>query len=233
MYDFGIALLGYGNIHITECNILIETINKIDPNIRIYIGTDNANMISGDVYSIIEIKEQEFNYNLKKYVVQAVLKNERVVMFLDSDIDIKTDINFSVINNIENDSLYIINEVYDSHPNNLYINTMRTKSINELGVIREHCFIVSKGWKTNMFFRYWNELDIESRDIQHSTLDGRGDGEGALMWLSAEKSEINKKKNDSLTKKLFDSIIHHREDIAQIDIMVEATQKDKIILTLI
>lgn len=212
---FCIGLLAFGKEHIEECNNLITNINNIDRNIKIYVVTDNGKLIK-DVFKKIEIKDCQFNYNLKRVVIENALVDENIVMFLDTDTKIEADIDFSLINGIGENEIYIVFEHKELNNTNTFLNQMNKKYNTKLGGIGEHCFIISNGDKTKKLLNIWEKLDNESREIQTLHLGKKGTCEGVLMWLSIEMSKIKKIKNGHIQKKIFSKILHFNQPIKKI-----------------
>lgn len=212
---FCIGLLAFGKEHIEECNNLITNINNINPNIKIYVVTDNSKLIK-NVFKKIEINDCEFNYNLKRIVIENALIDENIVMFLDTDIKIGTDIDFDLINEIGENEIHIVFEHKELNNTNTFLNQMNEKYNTKLGGINEHCFIISNGDKTKKLLNVWGKLDNESREIQTLHLGKKGTCEGVLMWLSIEMSKIKKIKSGPIQKKIFSKIYHFNQPVRKI-----------------
>lgn len=212
---FCIGLLAFGKEHIEECNNLITNINNINPNIKIYVVTDNSKLVK-NVFKKIEINDCEFNYNLKRIVIENALIDENIVMFLDTDIKIGTDIDFDLINEIGENEIHIVFENKELNNTNTFLNQMNKKYNTKLGGINEHCFIISNGDKTKKLLNVWGKLDNESREIQTLHLGKKGTCEGVLMWLSIEMSKIKKIKSGPIQKKIFSKIYHFNQPVRKI-----------------
>ena len=90
--DFAITFLAFGEEHINEFNTTTKQLLDFDNNLHIYVVTDNKELIENKDIHIREIDEP-FNYNLKRKSFDFAFEQHNVVMYMDTDILIKKDIN--------------------------------------------------------------------------------------------------------------------------------------------
>jgi len=85
--------LAYGEEYIKEFNIVAESLIKLNNEFKIFVVTDQPDWIINGVYKIIKV-EEEFNFNLKRIVIEEALKENDTILFLDTDIFIRNGIDF-------------------------------------------------------------------------------------------------------------------------------------------
>jgi len=91
--NYGICFLAYGEEYIKEFNIVAESLIKLNNEFKIFVVTDQPDWIINGVYKIIKV-EEEFNFNLKRIVIEEALKENDTILFLDTDIFIRNGIDF-------------------------------------------------------------------------------------------------------------------------------------------
>ncbi len=190
MDKFGLCFLAYGDEHITEFNNLKNNLK----NYPTFVLTNNRSLISSTTSNIIETTE-EFNFNLKRYAVNAAFQKYDTIVLLDTDIDIQT---FEFIDEIELDGMYV--EWIDpklTHKG-IRLDTKNNNYLIELGKLNKHnlpiqfipeyCIIIkiSDKDKRKQFVERWSEIhkivkDVEPTD-RHYNLNGAI--EGCIMYLT-------------------------------------------------
>lgn len=200
-----IVFLVYGDEHINEFNRLFKRITYLNPNIKVLVGTDDPNKIIG-VHDIIHI-EEEFNYNLKRLVIKEGLKDNDVVLYLDTDIIIRDNIDFTILETLPK----------GIHPFELgYANVYLSEYFNELkqiypnlsNSISEHGFVIVKDATTNTFIDTWELMDNRTKSVQYEHYGMKGAQEGLLMWISANISNTTIHDPNDLIHRLSKDIIH-------------------------
>lgn len=190
MDKFSLCFLAYGDEHITEFNNLK---NHLD-DYPIFVLTDNSNLISSNIPNIIQTTE-EFNFNLKRYVVDSAFQKYDTVVLLDTDIDIQT---FEFIDEIKTDGMYV--EWIDpklTHKG-IRLDSKNNKYLVELGKLNSHnlpiqfipeyCVIIkiSDINKRKQFVERWGEIHNMVKDVEptdrHYNLNGAI--EGCIMYLT-------------------------------------------------
>lgn len=198
MKKIGVCILAYDDVHINECNLLINKLHNFG-NIKIYVGTNSIEKINKKADKIINIIEP-FNYNLKRIAVKEALKECDTIIMMDSDIFINVNkINFSELNYIE-DGLYsfLLNTKY-KFPildyNNSYEKTLRHHNNDkELLCIFEYLIVlkISDEKQKRNFINNWNLLYDETKYIQPYSWNGLNYGamEGLIIYISCVNSNI-------------------------------------------
>jgi hypothetical protein len=95
--SIGICLIAFGEEHVNECKSII---NKFDSNL--YILTDDETFITDNVM----VDKTTFNFNKKRIPIFEAFKKHNITICFDTDIDLKTNINPDLFENIE-DGLYV------------------------------------------------------------------------------------------------------------------------------
>jgi hypothetical protein len=195
----------YGDEHIDEFNRLFKRITYLNPNIKVLVGTNEPNKIIG-VHDIIHI-EDDFNYNLKRLVIKEGLKDNDVVLYLDTDIIIRDKIDFTILETLPK----------GFHPFELgYPNQYLSEYLNELkqiypklsNSISEHGFVIVKDYTTNMFIDTWELMDNRTKSVQSEHYGMKGAQEGLLMWISANIANTTIHDPNGLIQRLSKDIIH-------------------------
>ena len=85
--NFALCFLAYGEEHINEFNVISTKILNRTPTLPIFVLTDDKSKIDNVSIKIIETQE-EFNFNLKRYVVAEAFKEYDTIILLDTDINL-------------------------------------------------------------------------------------------------------------------------------------------------
>lgn len=214
---FCFSFLAYGEEHINEFNIVAKSILKINSNYKIIVGTNLPNTIIDGVYKKILIKE-EFNYNLKRIIIEEALKEFDTILFLDTDVFLRSGIDFSVLNDLDN-AIYVaelvdlngLRDVYGSLDYmKEYLDELHKIYYKELFLIHEGLFVlkISEKKQKEDFIRYWKEIDIQTRPYHKLAYDLPGAMEGLIIWIAIQKSNIKIKLMEGEIEKLFYLISH-------------------------
>lgn len=197
--NFAFCFLAHGEEHIEEFNIVAESLLKLNNKFNIFVGTDSPTDITDGVYKIIKI-EDEFNFNLKRVIIEEALKEFDTIIFLDTDIFIRNGIDFSVINNLTNNTIYAdeivsmdkLKDVYGSLDYMKEYLDILTPIINTpLFLIHEGLFILKTTDTTkDNFLRIWKEIDLQTRSYQKMAYGVLGAMEGLIIYISLVKSGI-------------------------------------------
>ena len=196
---FGICFLAYGDEHINEFNIVLDSLLTFNKDLKIFVGTDKPNKIGKGIYKIIKI-DDEFNFNLKRIVIEEALKEFDTILFLDTDIFIINGIDFSVINNLNNNTIYAdeivdmnkLKDVYGSLDYmKEYIDILTPMIDTPLFLVHEGLFILKTTNETkDLFLKNWREIDLQTRPYQKMAYDLLGAMEGLIIYISLIKSNI-------------------------------------------
>lgn len=214
---YAICFLAYGVEHIIEFNIVAKTLLKIDKNVKIFVGTDSPDSIDDGVYKIIKIND-DFNFNLKRLVIESALNEYDTILFLDTDVLIYEKIDLSILDNINENKIYVaelvglndLRDVYGSldYMEN-YLNILKTFN-DELQLIHEGYFIlkINNKEQKHMFIKTWEEIDLITRSEQKMAYNLLGAMEGLIIYISVIKSNIDIEIQNGKIKTLFNKIIH-------------------------
>jgi hypothetical protein len=199
---FCFSFLAYGEEHIGEFNIVAESLLKMNPNFKIVVATDSPEKIINGVYRIVKI-EEEFNYNLKRIVIEEAMMEFNTIMFLDTDIFIRSNPDFSILDTID-DGIYSVEvvdlnrlkDVYGSlEYMRDYLNELETIYSEKLFLVHEGLFVlkISNTKQKENFIKYWKEIDIKTRPYHKLAYGLPGAMEGLIIWIAIKKSEIDLK----------------------------------------
>ena len=214
---FCFCFLAYGDEHINEFNIVAKSLLKLNSEYRIVVGTDCPDKLLEGIYKVVKIDEP-FNYNLKRIVIEEALKEFNMLLFLDTDIFIRTGIDFSILDKIS-DGLYVaevvnldkLRDVYGSLDYmKEYLDKLRLIYLEELFLVHEGYFVLklkNKEQKEN-FIKYWKEIDNQTRPYQKLAYDLPGAMEGIIMWIAAQKSGIRVRLPGPKVRRVFERISH-------------------------
>ena len=213
MNKIALCFLVYGDEHIKEFNELIKSL----PNSNIFVITNDKSKIEDLSINIIETQE-EFNFNLKRYVIKEAFKQYDTIVLLDTDIKINSNF-FSKINNLNSDGMWV--KWIDpklTHKgtrldirNNQYcieLNKLNTSNL-QLQFIPEFCVIIKIKDinKRIQFTNLWNDIHFKIKKYEptdrHHNL--KGAIEGCIMYLSCLNLGINIKTDNSI----FDLVTHY------------------------
>lgn len=103
MINFVLCFLAYGDEHIDEFNITSNKLIKSNPTLPIFVLTDDKSKIDNLSVNVIETQE-EFNFNLKRYVVEEAFKQYDTIILLDTDVNITS---FSFITELQSDGMWV------------------------------------------------------------------------------------------------------------------------------
>jgi len=214
---FGICFLAHGEEHIEEFNIVAESLLEINKEFKIFVGTDNPYDITDGVYKIIKI-EDEFNFNLKRIVIEEALKEVNTILFLDTDIFIRNGIDFSVIDNLNNNTIYAdevvdmdkLKDVYGSLDYmKEYLDILTPMIETPLFLIHEGLFILKTTNETkDLFLKNWEEIDLQTRPYQKLAYGLLGAMEGLIIYISLIKSDISIELAKDDIRNLYSKIAH-------------------------
>lgn len=214
--NFALCFLAYGDEHINEFNDVSNNILLHNPEVHIFVLTNDVSKIDNPSVTIIETQE-EFNFNLKRYVVGEAFKQYDTIILLDTDIRINASFNF--INQIETDGMYVKwvdpqlthKGVRLNNQNNEYCIQLNKLNNNFLPIqfIPEFCVIIkiTDIQKRMEFIERWGEIHNTIKEIEptdrHYNLNGAI--EGCIMFLSCLDNNIPIIANEGL----FQSITHY------------------------
>lgn len=212
-----VCFLAYGKEHIKEFNTAAKELLTLKPECKVIVGTDSPNEITVNTYKTIKIKE-EFNYNLKRVVIEEALKEFDMLMFLDTDVFIRNGIDFSILDKVS-DGLYVAEVVDLDKLRDIYGSLDYMKEyLNELRLIySEELFLVHEGYfvlklksreQKDSFVSRWKEIDNQTRPYQKLAYDLPGAMEGIIMWIAAQKSSIRVRLPGTKVRKVFERISH-------------------------
>jgi hypothetical protein len=210
----------YGDEHINEYNVLVDSLLKMNDQIKVIVTTDDKERIDNRTYKVIELKET-FNYNLKRVSIEEAFKETDTVIYLDTDIIFRNNIDFRFLDDLRHDYLYIeelfhLDHFRDRKGSLNYLGDYITTLSNihpDLYLINEGMFIL----KTNRgleFTRHWKEIDEQTRGVQKMNDQYYGAMEGFIMWISMVKSSIEPciaKKGDNIWE-FYRNMIHTGQD---------------------
>ena len=214
---FGICFLAHGQEHIEEFNIVAKSLMRINPNFKIFVGTDKPSDIIDGVTKVIQI-EEDFNFNLKRIIIKEALNEFDTIIFLDTDIFIRNGIDFSVMKNLDNNTIYAneivdINKLKDVYGSldymKEYLDILTPMVDTPLFLIHEGLFILKTTNDTkNNFLNIWEEIDLQTRPHQKLAYGLLGAMEGLIIYISLIKSNINIELADGDIRNLYSKIAH-------------------------
>ena len=213
---FCICFLAYGEEHINEFNIVAKSLLEIDKDLKIIVGTDSPKKIVENVYEIVSINE-EFNYNLKRIVIEKAFKNFSTVLFLDTDIFVRSKPDFSILNDLE-DGIYVseivdLNRLRDTKGSleymRDYLSELNKNYSNNLFLINEGKFILKlTNNQKEIFINHWREIDLMTRPYHKSAYGLPGAMEGLIIFIAVKKSQIEIKYPEDELNDLYNLIDH-------------------------
>ncbi len=213
--NFALCFLAYGDEHIQEFNNLCYNLLRLDDTLNIFVLTDDKSKIDNLPVTVLETRE-EFNFNLKRYVIEEAFKHYETVILLDTDIDVKS---FQFMSKINADGMYVKwvdpklthKGIRLDTKNNDYLIELNklNKHIIPIQFIPEYCVVIkiSDIQKRVNFIKQWSNIhklvkQFEPTD-RHYNL--RGAIEGCIMYLSCLNVNIPIISDEVL----FDSITHY------------------------
>jgi len=216
--NYALCFLAYGDEHIVEFNTISKQILLSNPKVHIFVLTDDKSKIDNSSITIIETQE-EFNFNLKRYVIEEALKSYDTIVLLDTDIKILNN-TFSSLSDITTDGMYVKwidnrlthNGIRLDVSNNSYTIELTKFNKTKLPIrfIPEYCVVLHLSDLTTKtkFIENWNYIYTNTKHIQpkdrHYGLSGAI--EGCIMYVSCLNSNIPIVHSNN---KLFDSITHY------------------------
>ena len=200
-----IVFLVYGDEHIDEFNKLFKRITDLNLNIEVLVGADDPNKIIGG-HHIIHI-EEDFNYNLKRFVIKEGLKDNDVVLYLDTDITLRDNIDFTILETLPK-GIHPFELGYPNEYLSEYFNELKQIYPNLSNSISEHGFVIVKDDTTNMFIDTWELMDNRTKSVQYEHYGIKGAQEGLLMWISANIANTTIHNPNGLIQRLSKDIIH-------------------------
>jgi len=211
------CFLAYGEEHINEFNAVAKSLLKLDPTYKIVVATDLPKAIIDGTYKIVKL-EEEFNYTLKRVALAAALEESNTVVFLDTDTFLRTGINFSELDSLEN-AMYAaevvdldsLRDIYGSLDYmKEYLEELTKIHSKELFLVHEGYFVlkIEDTKQREDFIRYWEDIDKQTRPYQRFAYDLPGAMEGIIMWIALQKAKIDIKSTDERVAKVFDRLSH-------------------------
>lgn len=195
MGNFGLCFLAYGDEHIDEFNVISNELLLANPNLHIFVLTNEISKISTNV-NIVECFD-EFNFNLKRIALLEAFKHFDTVVMLDTDVKIPNN-SFSFLSDVENDGMYVKwidpklthkGERLDIHNNEYCIELSKlNRHPNPIQFIPEY-FVVLKITNQDKridFVNRWGEIHNSIKQFEptdrHYNLNGAI--EGCIMYLA-------------------------------------------------
>jgi hypothetical protein len=216
MSNFGLCFLAYGDEHIDEFNVVSSELLSSNPNLHIFVATDDKSKIKTNA-NIIECFE-EFNFNLKRLAIFEAFKQFDTVIMLDTDVKILNK-SFSFIAEINTDGMYvkwIDNQLTHKADrlnihNNEYCVELSKLNNNKLQIqfIPEYCVLIKieDPVKRIQFTDRWGEIHDKIKDFEPTDrhYDLNGAVEGCIMYLTCLDLDLPVKQSNNL----FNSITHY------------------------
>jgi hypothetical protein len=223
--DFAICFLAYGNEHINEFNIICNSLLTLNANLNIFVCTNDVSKINNKNINIIETAKQ-FNYNLKRESIKFALKKFDTILCMDTDMVLRNNIDFSIIDNLLEDGLYLTQSPYrvfryrgqlvSSY--GILNNTNYGKLLkeyantNDLYFSDEQIFVLKikdKSKKEN-FINHWDYIFDNFQPIE---LNEYGMYEGLNIYTSAKLSELSIHLPNTNLNTFFKSFSHYGWDV--------------------
>jgi hypothetical protein len=215
MKDLALCFLAYGEEHIQEFNKLCYNLIRFDNVPHIFVLTDDKSKVDNLPVTVLETHE-EFNFNLKRHVIEEAFKLYDTIILLDTDIEIKS---LQFMSTIDEDGMYVKwvdpklthKGIRLDTKNNDYLIELNklNKHILPVQFIPEYCVVIkiSDVQKRINFIKHWTNIhklikQFEPTD-RHYNLNGAI--EGCIMYLSCLNVNIPIISNE----KLFESITHY------------------------
>lgn len=223
--NFAICFLAYGDKYIKEFNIICNNLLNINPNLNIFVCTNNKSKIENKNINIVETNKK-FNYNLKKESIKIALKSFDNILWMDTDILIKNTIDFSIFETLTENGLYVYKKPYKifRHKSkcisihNILNTTKYGKLIkkfnnnSDLFFLDEHIFIIKEcdTLKKQAFIDNW---DYIFNNLQNYKLNNNGMYEGLNIYAAAIKANIKIINPNIKLKIFFQSLPHYGWDL--------------------
>lgn len=217
-----ICLTAFGKEHITEYNLLIGNLLKIDKDLKFIVTTDNPSQIDNRTYKIIEYKEP-FNYNLKRVSIKEALKETDTVFYIDTDIVPRKGLDFSIVKTLPSNTFYIdelldVDKQVDENGSLDYMKdylNILYQNCGDLKLVNEGIFILKCDHDiAKKFIDTWEEIDLLTRSVQKERDGYYGVMEGFIIWIAIKKSgmEPHVVPENSELKKMFRKLVHIGQD---------------------
>lgn len=197
--NYGICFLAYGKEHIDEFNIVAKSLLEINKDFKIFVATNEPDWIIDGIYKIIKIYE-EFNFNLKRIVIEHALNEVNTILFLDTDVFVMNDADFSIINNVKNNTFYAaeivgLNKLKDVYGSldymKEYLDILVPMIDTSLLLVHEGMFILNvSGKEKEEFLNIWKEIDLQTKPYQKMAYGLLGAMEGIIIYISLLKSNV-------------------------------------------
>lgn len=232
MIDFAICCVAFGDEHIDEFNQLTESLYNVKSDLNIYIYTDNGERINDSRVNVIE-SDLKWNFNLKKEPIKVALLKHDTILFMDTDMYVKKDLNFNILNDFTEDGLYLTRtphkifkykegetiSIHNMLHKTKYGNYVKTL-VNEYGDLaftEEQFFIlkISNKEKKNDFYNVWDMIYENTKD-----LDCHKDSifeEGLNIYLSCILSNTTLHEIKTSMKILYNNFVHYGNDFKKIE----------------
>lgn len=233
MNTFAICSLAYGERCIGEFNQLVESLDKINPNLNIFVCTNDKSKIQKQSINIIETTKP-FNYNLKMVAIESALLNFSKVICVDSDGIFYPNTDFSFINNLTDNSFYCYHKTklikwlgnrieiskllngktkFDNF-NEYGMALNEIKDNNDLEFIDEGIFLISLTDinKRKEFINEWKYILNYTQKGQTSDKDNiflPGAFEGIILNMICKKLKINIEVYPKILIDFFNSFLHY------------------------
>ena len=217
--NLSVCCLAYGKEHIDEYNLLAKSIPT-----ELFVATDSPNQIEKG--NIIVVNEP-FNYNLKYKSIEEAFKKTDVVLFLDTDIYVNRNIDFSLISNLE-DGFYTTTAPYSTFTHmgetiNIFniLNTEYGKEINNLSTklsfVDEQKFIIKLSDKNDRlkFISVWDSIynTTKHTHIKNKTNQLPGIYEGLIISTICEITNTKIIYDNINIQSFFSAFNHYGWDI--------------------
>lgn len=216
MGNFGLCFLAYGDEHIDEFNVVSNELLSTNPNLNIFVVTDNKSKINANV-NIVECSE-EFNFNLKRLAISEAFKQFDTIIMLDTDVKVLNK-SFSFMSEIEMDGMYVKwidnqlthkSDRLNIHNNEYCIELNKLNNTKlQIQFIPEYCVVIKieDPIKRVQFIDRWGEIHNKIKDFEPTDrhYDLNGAIEGCIMYLACLNLDIPVKQSNNL----FNSITHY------------------------
>jgi hypothetical protein len=233
MNTFAICSLAYGERCINEFNELVESLDKIDSSLNIFVCTDNKSKIQKQSINIIETIEP-FNYNLKMVSIEAALKQFNTIVCVDTDALFNLNTNFSILNELNDNTFYCYHKTrlikylgYKISMNKLLDGTTEFDNLNDYGIalkklngdnnlefMDEGIFLLSLSdiSKRNEFINKWKKIIEYTKKGQRSDKNNiwlPGTFEGIILNMICKELQINIEVYPKILIDFFNSFLHY------------------------
>jgi hypothetical protein len=136
--NYALCFLAYGDEHIQEFNNLCYNLLKRDETPHIFVLTDDKSKIDNLPVSVLETRE-EFNFNLKRHIIEEAFKLYDTIILLDTDIEIKS---LQFMSTIDEDGMYVKWVNPKLTHKGIRLDTKNNDYLIELNKLNKHIFLV-------------------------------------------------------------------------------------------